>query len=135
MVSCIEEKRHDELSHQARFAPQAHESKRLKNLMLILASEMQRFNRRLEQEPQNPQVYRQRDMTAFKLGDRAVSIADFNRAARLNPALVSYLWPRDLAHYYAERFADDAKQFDFRALAEAGFGPLLREHRSFIMRP
>jgi len=51
-------------------------------------------------------------MAHFKLGDVTASIADFDRAEQLNPNLTPYLWQRGLAYYYAERFADGAKQFE-----------------------
>ena len=77
-----------------------------------LESELQRLNRRLETEPPDPQVYIQRGMAYFKLGDIAASIGDFDRAEQLNPALTPYLWQRGLAYYYAARFADGARQFE-----------------------
>jgi tetratricopeptide (TPR) repeat protein len=51
-------------------------------------------------------------MAYFKLGHIAEAIADFDRAEHLNPALTPYLWQRGLAYYYAERFADGARQFE-----------------------
>src|SRR5215475_6886329 len=51
-------------------------------------------------------------MTYFKLGYMAEAIADFDRAEHLIPALTPYLWQRGLAYYYAERFAEGAKQFE-----------------------
>src|SRR5919198_64330 len=78
----------------------------------LLESELQRLTRHLEADPHQPGVYIQRGMTYFKLGDIAHAIADFDRAEHLNPALAPYLWQRGLAYYYAERFADGAKQFE-----------------------
>jgi lipoprotein NlpI len=78
----------------------------------ILASDFQRLTRALEADPHNPQLYIQRGMTAFQLGDIAASIGDFDRAERLNPALTPYLWQRGIAYYYAERFEAGAKQFE-----------------------
>jgi len=51
-------------------------------------------------------------MAYFKLGSITEAIGDFDRAEHLNPALTPYLWQRGLAYYYAERFADGAKQFE-----------------------
>ncbi len=78
----------------------------------ILESELQRLTRHLDTDPHHPQVYIQRGMTYFKLGHIAEAIADFDRAEHLNPALTPSLWQRGLAYYYAERFADGAKQFE-----------------------
>src|SRR6266581_5858097 len=78
----------------------------------LLESEVQRLTRQLDTDPRHPQVYIQRGMTYFKLGHIAEAIADFDRAEHLNPALTPYLWQRGLAYYYAERFADGAKQFE-----------------------
>jgi tetratricopeptide (TPR) repeat protein len=51
-------------------------------------------------------------MACFQLGNIAASIGDFDHAERLNPSLTPYLWQRGIAYYYAERFADGAKQFE-----------------------
>jgi lipoprotein NlpI len=77
-----------------------------------LASELQRLTRHLDADPHQPRVYIQRGMTYFKLGHIAEAITDFDRAEHLNPALTPYLWQRGLAYYYAERFADGARQFE-----------------------
>ena len=82
------------------------------NHMALLESELRRLTRHLDTDPHQPQVYIQRGMTYFKLGHIAEAIADFDRAEHLNPALTPYLWQRGLAYYYAERFADGAKQFE-----------------------
>ena len=82
------------------------------NHVAILESEIQRLTRHLDTDPHQPTVYIQRGMTYFKLGHIAEAIADFDRAEHLNPALTPYLWQRGLAYYYAERFADGAKQFE-----------------------
>jgi lipoprotein NlpI len=77
-----------------------------------LETALQRLHQRLEAEPHNPHAYIQRGMTYFKMGCIAAAIADFDRAEQLNPALTSYLWQRGLAYYYAERFAEGARQFE-----------------------
>src|SRR5918992_1321297 len=76
-----------------------------------LASEVRRLTGNLEVDPQNPHLYIQRGMAAFRLGDIAAAIGDFDRAEHLNPALTPYLWQRGIAYYYVERFEDGAKQF------------------------
>ena len=77
-----------------------------------ITSEIQRFTEALEADPQNTQLYIKRGMASFQLGNIAASIDDFDRAERLNPALIPYLWQRGIAYYYAERFEDGAKQFE-----------------------
>jgi len=78
----------------------------------LLESELQRLTRHLNMDLHQPKIYIERGMTCFKLGHIAEAIADFDRAEHLNPALTPYLWQRGLAYYYAERFADGAKQFE-----------------------
>jgi lipoprotein NlpI len=78
----------------------------------LLESELQRLTHHLDTDPYQPQVYIQRGMIYFKLGHIAAAIADFDRAEHLKPALTPYLWQRGLAYYYAERFADGARQFE-----------------------
>ena len=82
------------------------------NHVSTLENELQRLTRFLEADPHNPQVYIQRGMVYFKLGSIAAALGDFNRAEHLNPALTPYLWQRGLAYYYADRFADGARQFE-----------------------
>jgi tetratricopeptide (TPR) repeat protein len=77
-----------------------------------LEYELQRLTSHLETDPHNPQIYIQRGMVYFKLGSITAAIGDFARAEHLNPALTPYLWQRGLAYYYADRFADGAKQFE-----------------------
>jgi lipoprotein NlpI len=82
------------------------------NHIALLESDLQRLTRHLDTAPYQPQVYIQRGMTYFKLGYVAEALADFDRAEHLNPALTPYLWQRGLGYYYAERFADGARQFE-----------------------
>jgi len=82
------------------------------NHVSTLEDELQRLTRLLEADPHNPKVYIQRGMVYFKLGSIAAALGDFDRAEHLNPALTPYLWQRGLAYYYADRFADGARQFE-----------------------
>lgn len=77
-----------------------------------LHSDIQRLTRRLEADPHDPTVYIQRGMVSFQLGEIVPAIADFDRAAHLNPALAPSLWQRGIAYYYAGRFAEGARQFE-----------------------
>ncbi|MDD1417526.1 hypothetical protein MEN41_23965, partial [Dolichospermum sp. ST_con] len=40
------------------------------------------------------------------------SIQDFDHAEKLDFQITPYLWQRGLSYYYAERFAEGAKQFE-----------------------
>ena len=77
-----------------------------------LASAVERLTGSIAADPQNAQLYVQRGMVSFRLGQVAASIDDFDRAEHLNPALTPYLWQRGIAYYYAERFEDGAGQFE-----------------------
>jgi tetratricopeptide (TPR) repeat protein len=78
----------------------------------MVENELQRLHERLQADAGNPQLYVRRGMAHFKLGEVTAAIADFDRAEQLNPNLTPYLWQRGLAYYYADRFADGAKQFE-----------------------
>jgi lipoprotein NlpI len=82
------------------------------NHVTSLEHALQRLTQHLEVEPRNAQIYVQRGMAHFKLGHIVAAIGDFDSAEHLNPALTPYLWQRGLAYYYAERFADGARQFE-----------------------
>jgi lipoprotein NlpI len=77
-----------------------------------LASALEHLSTSIAVDPQNPQLYVQRGMVSFQLGEVAASIDDFDRAEPLNPTLTPYLWQRGIAYYYAERFEDGATQFE-----------------------
>jgi lipoprotein NlpI len=77
-----------------------------------LANEVERLTQHLAVDPQKAQLYIQRGMALFQLGNIAAAIGDFDRAEQLNPALTPYLWQRGIAYYYAERFEDGARQFE-----------------------
>jgi lipoprotein NlpI len=80
--------------------------------LATLASAVEHLTRSIAVYPQNPQLYVQRGMVSFRLGEIAAAIDDFDRAERLNPALIPYLWQRGIAYYYVERFEDGARQFE-----------------------
>jgi tetratricopeptide (TPR) repeat protein len=82
------------------------------NRVALVANAWQYLTGRLDAEPHNPQLWVQRGMVAFQLGRIADAIADFDRAEQVKPALTPYLWQRGLAYYYAERFAEGARQFE-----------------------
>jgi lipoprotein NlpI len=51
-------------------------------------------------------------MRKFRHNDIAGSLADFDRAARLNPNLAPHLWQRGIADYYAGKFEAGRRQFE-----------------------
>jgi lipoprotein NlpI len=48
----------------------------------------------------------------FRNNDIAGSLAEFDRAAALDPKLAPQLWQRGIADYYAGKFRDGRKQFE-----------------------
>uniref|UniRef100_B8HRQ9 Uncharacterized protein n=1 Tax=Cyanothece sp. (strain PCC 7425 / ATCC 29141) TaxID=395961 RepID=B8HRQ9_CYAP4 len=75
-------------------------------------AELQLWDQRLKINPRNPQAYVRRGMVRFKLAQIQASIADFDQAEALQPALTPYLWQRGLSYYYAEQFEAGARQFE-----------------------
>ena len=59
-----------------------------------------------------PQVLLRLGGASFKNGDMLASISAFDAAADLDRQLDPQLWQRGIAHYYAGRFRDGARQFD-----------------------
>lgn len=53
-----------------------------------------------------------RGMLHFKRGAATASMAAFDCAERLHPALTPYRWQRGRAYHDAGGFADGAQQFD-----------------------
>jgi len=84
----------------------------LQQHVMALEADLVRLTARLTAEAPSANAYVQRGMMQFKLGHIAASIADFDRAEQLHPALTPYLWQRGLSYYYAARFADGARQFE-----------------------
>jgi tetratricopeptide (TPR) repeat protein len=84
----------------------------LQRQIAALEADLARLTSRLTAEAPSANVYVQRGMMQFKLGRVAESIADFDRAEQIAPALTPYLWQRGLSYYYAARFADGARQFE-----------------------
>ena len=57
-------------------------------------------------------AYYLRGRERFKVGKIDDSLSDFDVFIRLRPEKERELWERGIAHYYATRFADGAKQFE-----------------------
>jgi lipoprotein NlpI len=53
-----------------------------------------------------------RGMQKLREGDVAGSLADFDRAAQLDPKLAPQLWQRGIADYYAGKFREGRRQFE-----------------------
>ena len=62
--------------------------------------------------PENPRVLMALGGAKFKLGDPRGAIEAFDAAAAADPELDPHLWQRGIAHYYAGRFRDGARQFE-----------------------
>lgn len=84
----------------------------LQQQIAALEADLERLTSRLTAEAPSANAYVQRGMMQFKLGRIAASIADFDQAEQLQPALTPYLWQRGLSYYYAARFDDGARQFE-----------------------
>ncbi|TAF08024.1 MAG: hypothetical protein EAZ77_07850 [Nostocales cyanobacterium] len=77
-----------------------------------LENQLQRWNETVRSQPTNPNVYIRRGMVYFQIAKIQESIQDFDTAEKLDSKLTPYLWQRGLSYYYAERFAEGAKQFE-----------------------
>jgi tetratricopeptide (TPR) repeat protein len=77
-----------------------------------LENQLQACNNTINVQPNNVNAYVRRGMVYFKLGKITESIQDFDHAEKLDIQITPYLWQRGLSYYYAERFAEGAKQFE-----------------------
>jgi tetratricopeptide (TPR) repeat protein len=77
-----------------------------------LENQLQECNNTIINQPNNANAYVRRGMVYFKLGKITESIQDFDHAEKLDFQITPYLWQRGLSYYYAERFAEGAKQFE-----------------------
>ena len=70
------------------------------------------YDRAIEVEPRNWQLYLFRGSARFKAGQIEESIEDFDQVVVLEPSQDPYLWQRGISYYYAGRFADCRGQFE-----------------------
>jgi tetratricopeptide (TPR) repeat protein len=77
-----------------------------------LETQLRRWNDTIRLQPNNPNAYVRRGMVYFQLAKIEESIQDFDTAEKLDARITPYLWQRGLSYYYAERFAEGAKQFE-----------------------
>lgn len=77
-----------------------------------LDAQLRRWNDTIRLQPNNPHGYIRRGMVYFQLGNIEESIQDFDQAEKIDYRITPYLWQRGLSYYYAERFAEGAKQFE-----------------------
>ncbi len=82
------------------------------NSQISLENELLRWNDAIASRPEDLRAYIQRGMVNFLLAIIAPSIQDFDRAEALDASITPYLWQRGLSYYYAERYAEGAKQFE-----------------------
>lgn len=78
----------------------------------MYSTDLSTWDQKIQNDPQNPQLYVRRGMSYFRQGNIHESIQDFDRAESLDPQLTPYLWQRGLSYYYADRYAEGAKQFE-----------------------
>jgi len=79
---------------------------------ISLENQLKTWNDAIASRPEDSKAYIQRGMVNFKLARIAPSIQDFDRAEELDSSIMPYLWQRGLSYYYAERYAEGAKQFE-----------------------
>jgi len=77
-----------------------------------LENQLQDCHNTIINQPNNSNAYVRRGMVYFKLRRITESIQDFDQAEKLDFQITPYLWQRGLSYYYAERFAEGAKQFE-----------------------
>ncbi len=70
------------------------------------------YDRALEVEPRDWQLYLLRGSARFKASRIEASIEDFDQVVDLEPSQEPYLWQRGISYYYAGRFADCRRQFE-----------------------
>ena len=77
-----------------------------------LKNQLQHWNETICNQPKNPNAYIRRGMVNFQLAKIDESLQDFDMAEQLDVRIKPYLWQRGLSYYYAQRFAEGAKQFE-----------------------
>jgi tetratricopeptide (TPR) repeat protein len=77
-----------------------------------LDTQLDDWNAVIRSHPRDPKAYLGRGMIYFKLARIEASLADFDRAEKLDPKLSPYLWQRGLSLYYVEDFEGGARQFE-----------------------
>lgn len=70
------------------------------------------YDRAIEADPSDWQLYLLRGSARFKDGRIDDSIEDFDRVVALDPSQDPYLWQRGISYYYAGRLADCRGQFE-----------------------
>lgn len=80
--------------------------------MCAESSEVQRVTAMIESSGGTAALYNRRGEANFRAGSIDASIADFDRAIRLEPALEPHHWQRGVSYYYAGRYEDGYKQFE-----------------------
>ena len=70
------------------------------------------YDRAIEVEPRDWQLYLLRGSARFKAGQIEASIEDFDEVVALEPSQDPYLWQRGISYYYAGRFALCQAQFE-----------------------
>ena len=65
-----------------------------------------------EAQPENPRALVDLGSARFKVGDMEGAISALDTAVAAEPGIEAQLWQRGIAHYYAGRFREGARQFE-----------------------
>jgi lipoprotein NlpI len=71
------------------------------------------FSSALKLETNSAPLWQGRGEMNFKTGHFRESVTDFDRVIELSPAQAPHHWQRGISLYYAERFSDGRKQFEW----------------------
>ncbi|MEM7553018.1 MAG: hypothetical protein AAF378_02790 [Cyanobacteria bacterium P01_A01_bin.84] len=82
------------------------------NLNKQLQKQVDHYTTTIASNPNDSKAYVMRGMLKFKMGEIYGSITDFDTAEKLEPTITPYLWQRGISYYYADKFAEGAKQFE-----------------------
>lgn len=81
-------------------------------LNTALSEDLAHWQAAVQAHPEDAGAWVRCGMAHFRLGQVAASIAAFDRAEQVRPALTPYLWQRGLSRYYAGEFEAGAAQFE-----------------------
>lgn len=76
------------------------------------STEVEQVTALIEAQGGSSALYNRRGEANFRAGSIDSSIADFDRAIRLEPRIAPHHWQRGISLYYAGRFEEGYKQFE-----------------------
>lgn len=77
-----------------------------------LAADVRQLTEQIAAEPKKVDLYSRRGDAFFFMGDFEKSVADYEKMVELDGGLDASHWRRGIARFYADKFADAAKQFE-----------------------